>query len=121
MTPRGNHNPKPLTPSGHPGAIGAFEGIVAREQDRLVLSSLLRSSREESLEALRQRFDLLKAAFNLDLVYEHPYPAWPYKKDSLLNKTAHQVYQETFGEAATDLAIHAGLECGILLQKKPIG
>ena len=95
-------------------------GVVNREQDHLIFSSLLRSSSEESLEALRQRFILLKAAFNLDLAFEHPYPAWPYNKDSLLNKMAHQVYQETFGEAATDLAIHAGLECGILLQKKPM-
>lgn len=95
-------------------------GVVSREQDHLIFSSLLRSSSEESLEALRQRFILLKAAFNLDLAFEHPYPAWPYNKDSLLNKMAHQVYQETFGEAATDLAIHAGLECGILLQKKPM-
>lgn len=95
-------------------------GVVAREDGALVFSSLLRSSRPDALEDLRNRFTLLKSAFGVELLFEHPYPAWPIRKDSPLRRAAHQAYRETFGKEASDLAIHAGLECGIFLEKKPM-
>ena len=47
------------------------------------------------------------------------YPAWEYKKDSLLRDTMVRVYSDMFGKAPEVVAIHAGLECGILGEKIP--
>lgn len=47
------------------------------------------------------------------------YPAWEYKKDSHLREVMVQVYKEMFGKEPKVLAIHAGLECGLLAEKMP--
>ena len=47
------------------------------------------------------------------------YPAWEYKKDSQLRDTMVRIYKEMFGKEPQVLAIHAGLECGLLAEKLP--
>ena len=44
------------------------------------------------------------------------YPAWEYKKESRLRDTMVQVYQRLFEMEPKVIAIHAGLECGLLSQ-----
>ena len=45
------------------------------------------------------------------------YPAWEYRKDSPLRDTMVDVYEKMFGEKPEVVAIHAGLECGLLGEK----
>lgn len=47
------------------------------------------------------------------------YPAWEYKKESRLRDTMVRVYTEMYGKEPQVLAIHAGLECGLLGDKLP--
>ncbi len=47
------------------------------------------------------------------------YPAWEYRKDSVLRETMVRIYTEMFGKEPKVLAIHAGLECGLLNEKLP--
>ena len=47
------------------------------------------------------------------------YPAWEYRKDSALRDTMVRIYSDMFGQAPKVMAIHAGLECGILGEKLP--
>lgn len=47
------------------------------------------------------------------------YPAWEYRKDSVLRDTMVKIYTEMFGKEPKVLAIHAGLECGLLSEKLP--
>lgn len=47
------------------------------------------------------------------------YPAWEYRRDSVLRDTMVKVYSEMFGKDPKVLAIHAGLECGLLSEKLP--
>lgn len=47
------------------------------------------------------------------------YPAWEYRKDSVLRDTMVKIYKEMFGSAPEVLALHAGLECGLLGEKLP--
>ena len=47
------------------------------------------------------------------------YPAWEYKKDSKLRDVMVSVYTRMFGKEPKVLAIHAGLECGLLGDKLP--
>ena len=47
------------------------------------------------------------------------YPAWEYKADSKLRDVMVETYVEMYGKEPQVLAIHAGLECGLLGEKLP--
>ena len=72
----------------------------------------------EKLELLER---LEKLAKMHDAVYSQmgDYPAWEYKAQSHLRDTMVQVYDEMYGKQAQIVAIHAGLECGLLSEKLP--
>ena len=45
------------------------------------------------------------------------YPAWEYKKDSVMREDAARIFEQMYGKTPKIEAIHAGLECGILAGK----
>ena len=47
------------------------------------------------------------------------YPAWEYRADSRLRDTMVSTYRAMFGAEPQVVAIHAGLECGLLSEKLP--
>ena len=47
------------------------------------------------------------------------YPAWEYKVDSELRKVMVETFIEQYGKEPVVSTIHAGLECGLFLGKKP--
>lgn len=47
------------------------------------------------------------------------YPAWEYKHESALRDTMVAVYEKLYGQKPQVVSIHAGLECGLLSDKKP--
>ena len=94
-------------------------GVALLEKEQLRLTFAVRSSvNQEKRELLEQLAKL--ADFN-DAQYSEmgDYPAWEYRKDSDLRDTMVAVYHEMFGKEPEVVAIHAGLECGILSDKLP--
>ena len=47
------------------------------------------------------------------------YPAWEYRSDSPLRDKMVRIFEEQYGHEPEVTVIHAGLECGILLEKNP--
>lgn len=47
------------------------------------------------------------------------YPAWQYARQSPLRDTVMAAYKRVTGKDGVALAIHAGLECGLLAGKMP--
>ena len=93
-------------------------GIVnSGEEVKFVFS--VRSSVNEEKVALLARMKEL-AEFN-DATYSQmgDYPAWEYRADSPLRELAVSTYEKMFGSAPQVVAIHAGLECGLLSEKLP--
>ena len=74
---------------------------------------------EGALEELLEQLRKLAAMFDASYEEQGAYPAWEYKKDSELRDTMVKVYTEMYGKAPEVLAIHAGLECGLLGEKIP--
>ena len=72
-----------------------------------------------------EKVDLLKRLGELAVFYEGTtsemgdYPAWEYKKDSRLRNTMVDTFCRMFGKEPEVVAIHAGLECGLLSEKLP--
>ena len=79
-----------------------------------VRSSVNREKRE-LLARLKELADFYGAAYS----EAGDYPAWEYKKESALRDLMVGTYRAMFGEEAKVVAIHAGLECGILSDKLP--
>ena len=93
-------------------------GIVnSGEEVKLVFS--VRSSVNEEKKALLARLEEL-ARFN-DAVYTQmgEYPAWEYRENSPLRDASVAAYEKLFGQTPEVVAIHAGLECGLLSEKLP--
>ena len=75
--------------------------------------SSVNSEKEDIFVKLREMADKYGAAYG-----QHgEYPAWEYKKESQLRDTMVEVYTNLFGKAPEVIALHAGLECGLLSEK----
>ena len=94
-------------------------GVAQLDKEQLRLTFAVRSSvNEEKRELLAQLAKL--AEFNEAQYSEMgDYPAWEYRKESNLRDTMVAVYREMFAKEPEVVAIHAGLECGILSDKLP--
>ncbi len=92
---------------------------VARLEEELSLTFAVRSSvNREKAELLQKLREL--AEFN-DGSYSQmgEYPAWEYRKDSRLRDVMVRKFADMFGREPEVVAIHAGLECGLLSEKLP--
>jgi dipeptidase D len=92
---------------------------IAKLGDRFSLTTATRSSvnaeKVELLDQLKKLADMYGASY----ATQGDYPAWEYKKDSKLRDTMVKIYTEMFGKEPEVVAIHAGLECGLLSEKLP--
>lgn len=78
-----------------------------------------RSSVESARKAIQDR---VQAHFELvggKVEHRFPYPGWKPNPDSHILKLCVEAYRRLFGEEPLVLAIHAGLECGLFLEKFP--
>ena len=94
-------------------------GVTSMEKDKLSLTFAVRSSvNQEKTDLLNQLKELARLQ---DCSYSDTgnYPAWEYVQDSALRDTMVRIYGEMFGKEPQVVAIHAGLECGILSDKLP--
>ena len=90
---------------------------IAELSDTLKLTFAVRSSVEQEKRDLLKKLSEIAAFYNAEYTEKGDYPAWEYRKDSPLRDTMIQVYEEMFGSSPDVVAIHAGLECGLLGEK----
>ena len=92
---------------------------IAKLTDELTLTFSLRSSVNAEKAALLEKLRQL-AEFN-DASYSQAgdYPAWEYQPNSKLRELMVKTYEKMFQKTPEVVAIHAGLECGLLSEKLP--
>ena len=92
---------------------------IAKLGETMNLTFSVRSSvnqeRFELLEQLRKIAEFHGASYS----QMGEYPAWEYKADSRLRDGMVKTYVDMFGKEPEVVAIHAGLECGLLSEKLP--
>ena len=93
-------------------------GVVKLDEE-LSLTFAVRSSVNQEKRELLNRLKELAEFYEGSYSEMGDYPAWEYKKDSRLRDTMVVTYQKLFGREPKVLAIHAGLECGLLSEKLP--
>jgi dipeptidase D len=87
------------------------------EQARLITSH--RSSVMPALHAVRSQVRSVCLQAGAEVSLHDAYPGWKPNPESPLVKKAIEVYEAVFGSKPQVKAIHAGLECGLLLEKIP--
>ena len=92
---------------------------VVRLDEKLNMTFAVRSSVNQEKRDLLAKLKELAEFNGADYSEVGDYPAWEYKKDSRLRETMVEVYQQMYGNDPQVVAIHAGLECGILSDKLP--
>ena len=92
---------------------------VAKLDKELKLTFAVRSSVNQEKRDLLAKLEELAKFYDGSYSQMGDYPAWEYKKDSKLRDSMVRIYREMFNKEPEVVAIHAGLECGILSDKLP--
>ena len=78
-----------------------------------------RSSVESAKLYAKQAVESVFLLAGADVVHSDGYPGWAPNPDSLLLKRTVESYVRLFGVEPKVKAVHAGLECGLFLEKYP--
>ena len=116
-------------PHGVIGMSHDIEGLVETStnlasvkmgpDDTIIVGTSQRSSIESCKNMIANQ---VASVFKLaDAVVTHGdgYPGWAPNPDSKILKVAQETYKRLFNKDAKIMAIHAGLECGLFLEKYP--
>ena len=94
-------------------------GVAELGKEGLRLTFAVRSSVNKEKRELLERLAALAEEYGGSYSEMGDYPAWEYKPDSHLRDTMVSTYRTMFGAEPQVVAIHAGLECGLLSEKLP--
>lgn len=94
-------------------------GLLSLDEGRVHIGISVRSSVESAKEALIDRLKSIAELAGADTEVTGEYPGWNYRKDSPLREKMVNVYEQMYQKQPQILAIHAGVECGLLAFKIP--
>ena len=85
----------------------------------IVIGTSQRSATESEKEAVADQVASVFLLAGANVEHGEGYPGWKPNPDSKILKTALESYRKLFRKEALVMAIHAGLECGLFLEKYP--
>lgn len=94
-------------------------GILSLAEEEFVTSSAVRSSIESAKQNIVRQLSILSKNMQGTVKIYGEYPGWQFNPDSKLRATMVRIYKEMFKEDVKVEALHAGLECGIMISKIP--
>lgn len=93
--------------------------VKMKEGNTLVIGTSQRSSINSSKEAIANTVVSVFKLAGATVTQGDGYPGWTPNSDSKILKVAQEAYVRLFGKEPKVMAIHAGLECGLFLEKYP--
>ena len=90
-------------------------GVIATNENNIVFEFATRSSVKSLKDEINNKMILLCNRLGVKLKLIDDYPEWEYAKGSKLEQICVDTYEELRNEKPHICAIHAGLECGLLL------
>ena len=94
-------------------------GVIRNSDDMIEFIFSSRSSVESRIDASCAELDALAAITGCETKHYSRYPGWKYEKESALRDKYVETSRRVLGKEAVVLAIHAGLECGIIKSNIP--
>ncbi|MBQ2447978.1 MAG: beta-Ala-His dipeptidase, partial [Bacteroidales bacterium] len=98
--------------------LASVKPTAGKENEWTIVTSQ-RSSIESSKIDVVNRIRAIFELAGMTTTHTEGYPGWAPNTESPLLKVMVDVHKEMYGEAPVVYAIHAGLECGLFLQKYP--
>lgn len=92
-------------------------GVLNITENNVIATSALRSSIETSKNELVEQLRTLTELMGGSIDSHGDYPGWQYDPNSKLRALMIEKYKEMFSKEPQIEAIHAGLECGIMISK----
>ena len=92
---------------------------VKMADGKAVVTTSQRSSVMSAREMMAEKIEALFSCAGAKVVHKFPYPGWKPDVNSKILKLCTDSYKRLFGTAPLVKAIHAGLECGLFLEKFP--
>jgi dipeptidase D len=105
-----------------PGLVETSTNLASirmSEEDVLEIVTSQRSSVESAKLDIADRMKALFGLMGATVIHTDGYPGWKPDLSSEVLKIAKKAYQGLYGSMPDVKAIHAGLECGLFLQKYP--
>ena len=106
-----------------PGFVETSTNLASVKTDRkaqtIKVCTSQRSSTKSECHAIAQKVEAALLLGGADVEHLNEYPGWAPNVDSPILKQCVDSYEKLFGEKPLVLAIHAGLECGLFLEKFP--
>ena len=104
-----------------PGLVETSNNIGVMETDEscVTIECALRSSVPSRRNLVCQQIDALAKGLGCTVEFGNAYPAWTYNPDSPLLAKAIDVFRQVNNAEPNIRAIHAGLECGFMMEKIP--
>lgn len=93
-------------------------GVMSVKEGYLTIDTLVRSSVDSKKRELEKRLEILSSLCGAAFYADNEYPGWAYTEASPLRDLMVQTYRELFSKEPQILTIHAGLECGLFMDKK---
>ena len=94
-------------------------GVVNAQDGQLEVVCTPRSSVDSALEDISQMIASVWELAGYEVVFADYYPGWNPNPDSPILGLMEATYQELYGEEPEVMAVHAGLECGVIGAKYP--
>ncbi len=92
-------------------------GVMQTVGDEIYLVNEVRSSIRSLKYKIREQIKTIAETFGGTMEIDSDYPEWEYNPNSKLRQTFMEVYKQKYNKDAEIIAIHAGLECGVLIEK----
>lgn len=105
-----------------PGLVETSTNLASvkfTDGNRIVVTSSQRSSVESAKTYVMQMVESVYALAGADVAHSDGYPGWAPDPQSKLLAVTKECYRTRFGVEPKVRAIHAGLECGLFLEKYP--
>ncbi len=93
--------------------------VKFKENRRILITTSQRSSVNSSREDIAARVASVFTLAKAKVWHSDGYPGWSPNPDSEIVKISEKTYPDLFGKKPVIRAIHAGLECGLFLEKYP--
>ena len=106
-----------------PGLVETSSNLASikfnHEECKITVTTSQRSSVESAKLYAAQTIESVFYLSGFDVEHSDGYPGWAPNPDSQLLKTSVECYRRLFDAEPKVRAIHAGLECGLFLEKYP--
>ena len=89
------------------------------DDNKIQIVTSQRSDVDSEKYNLAQMVESVLSLAGFDVIHSDGYPGWAPNPNSKILKVAADSYKRLFGKDAVVRSIHAGLECGLFLEKYP--